>query len=292
MQKGTLKEGNKHCVFIELKSITSNPIATFTQLVKNTQEIHNVEIVIAFSKAAWNTINPDWTPEKLKDFETLTGKKGYSMPSTQADIMLWAHTNSKSDLFDFTESIKSLSEGTMEVLMNQEGFIYKDSRDLTGFVDGTGNPKEEKIIDAACIPQGEKGSGGSYVFTQKWNHNLKKFNQESIHTQEKIIGRTKVDSIELEGDAMPKDSHVSKTDLKISGEAMKIYRRSYPFANQHENGLYFLAFACDPIRIDVQLESMLGNLENETPDRLMEFSTPVSGAYYFAPSFEDLNKLL
>lgn len=290
MQQGILKEGNAHCVFIEgiiTKNCTQEKLQNSVKAIKDSP----LEIVIAFGKKAWNMLQPTWTPEKLKDFKSISGKKNYSMPSTQADLLIWAHTNSKSDLFDFTEKVKNSLEDLIDITINQEGFLYKDSRDLIGFVDGTGNPKEQKIIDAAVVPKNKIGAGGSYVFTQQWNHNLKAFNKETVLNQEKIVGRTKVEDVELEGDAMPKDSHVSKTDLKVDGEAMKIYRRSYPFANAHENGLYFLAFTCDPMRIDVQLESMLGISEDQTPDRLMEFSTPVTGSYYFAPSQEDLNNL-
>lgn len=290
MQKGILKEGNAHCVFIEgntTPKCSKEHLQDIAKFVNTT----NLDLVIAFGKKTWEMVQPNWTPEKLKDFESLTGKKNYSMPSTQADLLVWAHTDSKSDLFDFTEALKDKLEGFITIEINQEGFIYKDSRDLIGFVDGTGNPKEQKIIDAAVIKKDQIGEGGSYVFTQQWNHNLKAFNKETVHNQEQIVGRTKVEDIELEGDAMPKDSHVSKTDLKVDGEAMKIYRRSYPFANKNENGLYFLAFTCDPKRIDVQLESMLGNSLDNIPDKLMEFSTPVTGSYYFAPSKEDLNNL-
>ena len=290
MQKGILKEGNAHCIFIEgtiTGSCSKENLQNIVQYVNNT----DLSVVIAFGKKSWEIIQPKWTPEKLKDFNPLSGKKNYNMPSTQADLLVWAHTNSKSDLFDFTEGLKTSMEGVVAITIQQEGFVYKDSRDLIGFVDGTGNPKEEKIIAAAVIPENRIGHGGSYVFTQQWNHNLKAFNKESVHNQEQIVGRTKVEDVELEGAAMPKDSHVSKTDLKVDGEAMKIYRRSYPFANKDENGLYFLAFTCDPLRIDVQLESMLGNSDDNTPDRLMEFSTPVTGSYYFAPSQEDLDVL-
>lgn len=290
MQKGILKEGNAHCVFIEgnrTEKFTKETVTNFIDYINKS----DLDVVIAFGKSTWNIIQPEWTPEKLNDFKELKGKKNYHMPSTQADLLIWAHTNSKSDLFDFTEAVKNKLENLVIFSIIQEGFTYKDSRDLIGFVDGTGNPKEQKIIDAAVIPENNLGQGGSYVFTQQWNHDLKAFNKETVHSQERIVGRTKVEDIELEGEAMPKDSHVSKTDLKVDGEAMKIYRRSYPFANKNENGLFFLAFTCDPKRIDVQLESMLGNALDNTPDRLMEFSTPVTGSYYFAPSKEDLNTL-
>ncbi len=113
-----------------------------------------------------------------------------------------------------------------------------------------------------------------------------------MQEQEQIIGRTKEDSIELEGDMMPKNSHVSRTDVKVNGEAMKIYRRSYPYANEADQGLFFLGFAKNINRIDIQLKRMLGMTEDKVSDRLMEFSTPLSGSYYFLPSSKELSEIL
>ncbi len=109
-----------------------------------------------------------------------------------------------------------------------------------------------------------------------------------VPDQERIIGRTKPDSIELEGDAMPPNSHVSRTDVKLDGTALKTYRRSAPFGGAGEKGRYFIAFSCDPMRFDVMLRRMFGTWEDNEHDQLIHYSTPTSGSYWFAPSEEDL----
>jgi len=91
---------------------------------------------------------------------------------------------------------------------------------------------------------------------------------------------------------MPNNSHVSSVDLKVNGEAMKIYRRSFPFANTEDNGLFFLGFSKNIQRFDVQLKSMLGLSDDKITDRLMDFSIPQTGSYYFAPSSNELSKIL
>jgi len=254
MQKGIFIEGTSSCVFIEANlsnNCNQKELKKITEFVKKSCS-ENVHVVISFGKKAWQLMQPNWTPPLLQDFTALKGKKGYRMPSTQADILIWAHSSSKSHIYDFTETAKEVTTGILDLAIVQEGFEYHDSRDLIGFVDGIGNPKDEKKIAAAIVPPGNIGNGGSYVFTQQWNHNLKSFLKNTIATQEKIIGRTKKDSVELEGDAMPKDSHISKTDLKVDGEGMKIYRRSFPFANKETKGLFFQTFTCDPRRVDIQ----------------------------------------
>ncbi len=110
--------------------------------------------------------------------------------------------------------------------------------------------------------------------------------------QERVIGRTKPDSIELEGDAMPPDSHVARTDVAVDGEAVKIYRRSAPFGTVAEKGLYVLAFAAAPKRFDILLGRMFGTWEDGIRDRLTDYSRPISGAYWLAPSEAALAALL
>ena len=98
------------------------------------------------------------------------------------------------------------------------------------------------------------------------------------------MGRTKPDSIELEGEAMPPTSHVSRTDYKENGKAMKIVRRSAPYGTVGEHGLYFLAFACELRRFQVLLERMFGASGDGVSDQLIRYSKPVTSSYWFAPS--------
>lgn len=255
-------------------------------------QVKDLNTVIAFGKQAWNKLNPKWQPEDIRDFKTLNGVKGFSMSTTQKDIFFWIHGNNQNDIFDKVLHIQKAMESIAELRLDQAGFDYRNKMDLFGFEDGTANPEEDDRMLAALIPQGKLGEGGCYVLSQKWIHDLKAFNQISDEEQGKIIGRSKSDNLELEGDSMPDDSHISRTDLKVDGKNMEIYRRSGPFGKATEQGLYFLAFACELIRFSSQLESMLGLTEDEIHDRLIEYSTAVTNSYWFAPSANDLEDLL
>ena len=169
--------------------------------------------------------------------------------------------------------------------LDLRGFTYHDSRDLIGFVDGTANPKGDARMEAALIPD---GNGGAFAMSQQWVHDLDSFNALSVAEQEGVVGRTKPDSIELEGDAMPADSHVSRTDVKIDGVAQKIWRRSFPYGDTSTKGLYFLSFACYLARFDVQLQRMYGFSGDGLKDRITEFSVAITGFYWYAPSEDDL----
>lgn len=293
-QKGIFIEGNSAFTYLEYNLDYSRDLNKLKFALNNIYNLNDgqVHIVISFGKKAWDWLNPNWAPEGYKEFAEVTGQPGYSMPSTQRDLFFWLNSNHKDNNFDIARAIHNELKSLATLEIEQEGFRYHDARDFTGFIDGTENPKEDERYGIALIAEGNLGAGGSHVFTQKWIHDLDAFHALPVEIQEKVIGRTKSDSIELEGDAMPDDSHVSRSDAKVDGVAMKIYRRSTPFGNVSEHGLYFLAFACSPYRIQIQLERMTGASEDKIHDKLMEYSKPVNGSYWFAPSVPDLEKMI
>ena len=292
-QPAIFQENSTKFYSLEYSLDLTLPLATLKAAINTClSDTSDINIVIAFGKQAWNKLQPDWQAEELIDFEALEGVDGYSIPSTQRDLFFWIHSKNHDDNLDCVLQVQQALAGVAKLQLELPGFTYHDSRDLTGFVDGSANPKEEARQLAALIPSGQLGEGGSYVLTQKWLHDLAAFNDLSQDQQEKIIGRTKPDSIELEGDAMPADSHVSRTDVKVDGRAMKIYRRSAPYGSATEQGLYFLSFACEIKRFSIQLERMFGTTDDGLHDRLIEYSTPLTSSYWFAPSQQDLDDLL
>ncbi len=216
------------------------------------------DLVIAFGPALWNVLAPGDAPGGFGPFEPVRGAEGYGIPSTQRDILIWIHGTRLDDSFDRALEVHRHLASVARLELDERGFTYHDSRDLTGFIDGTANPKGEAARAAALVPENEPGAGGAFVLGQRWVHDLESFGALAVAEQERVIGRTKPDSVELEGEAMPADSHVSRTDVTEDGVALKIYRRSAPFGLVGEHGLYFLAFSCDPARFDVLLASMFG----------------------------------
>lgn len=247
-------------------------------------------MLVSFGDALWRALAPDRVPEGLRPFETLEGPEGSGLraPATQGDLQFWIQGDDLSQVLDRALGVGDALSALGERLVDLRGFVYHDSRDLTGFVDGTANPKGDDALRAALVPEGP-GAGGSFVLTQRWVHDLRRFAALPVADQERVIGRTKPDSVELEGDAMPADSHVSRTDLKRDGEAIKIFRRSFPYGTVGEHGLYFLAFACCLERFQILLDSMFGRSDDGLHDHLLQFTHAVSGAYWFAPSVEDLD---
>ncbi|MGO3189511.1 MAG: Dyp-type peroxidase, partial [Corynebacterium variabile] len=162
------------------------------------------------------------------------------------------------------------------------GFRYFDERDLLGFVDGTENPEGEDAVDAAVIG-GEDATyaGGSYVIVQKYLHDMAAWNALSTEDQEKVIGRTKLDDLELDDEHKPSNSHVALND--IDGD---IVRENMPFGSvgDAEFGTYFIGYAKDPAVTEQMLRNMFVGVPEGNYDRILDFSTAVTGSLYFVPS--------
>jgi len=292
-QNAIFTEGSTSTVFLEFRIKADADILKLKKSLIKVLEMSSDQLLIlmSFNKSGYKKLGAT-PPDGLVDFEDLIGINNLKMPSSQSEIFIWAHGFSKSSIFDFSLQSKNVLNPFLTIELEQEGFRYHDSRDITGFVDGSANPKGDNRKQEALIPIGQPHENGCFVITQVWKHDLTSFHSHKVEEQEKIIGRTKEESIELEGDEMPNNSHVSSVDLKVDGEAMKIYRRSFPFANTADKGLFFLGFAKNIQRFDVQLKSMLGLSDNGISDRLMDFSTPETGSYYFAPSASELLEIL
>jgi len=294
-QSGIFRENSHHMHFLEyrLKSNNCNLIKkAITEAIQNIQP-GEVSLVISFGKQAWQLLQPDWTPQTLENFMTLNGEQGHCAPSTQSDLFFWIQGLDMGVVYDQAMQVHKILKTIAELSLEQQGFDYHKNLDLIGFEDGTANPKTDDLKrSAALIPAGQPGEGGSLVMCQKWVHDMDKWDAVPVHCQEGIVGRTKEQNIELEGDAMPEDSHISRTDLTVDGVPMKIYRRSAPYGTVVEKGLMFLAFACELKRFTTQLDSMYGLTKDRKIDQLINYSKAVSGSYWFAPALEDLNAVL
>jgi putative iron-dependent peroxidase len=200
---------------------------------------------------------------------------------------VWAHGASYDVVFDTTRAVVAALAPVATLASEQPSFVYLDSRDLTGFIDGTENPPVHEAPEVAIVADGP-GAGGSFVILQRWVHDLAAFHAQTLQEQEGVFGRTKPDSVELDDEAKPATAHISRVVIEEDGEELEIYRRSTPYGTVGEHGLQFVAFSADPSRFDKMLARMFGTTGDALHDHLTDFSTPVTGAYYFAPSLEAL----
>jgi putative iron-dependent peroxidase len=184
--------------------------------------------------------------------------------------------------------------GNMVAVMDEvHGFQYLDSRDLTGFIHGTENPSGAKDRTQVALIGNEDRAfvGGSYVFTQRYVHNLKKWATVPTAEQEKTIGRKKKDSKELSDKAKPPTAHISRVVMEEHGKELEIVQHSFPYGTVSEAGLFFIAYTKTLDIPEKMLTRMMGASGDGLHDHLMGYTQAVSGATFFAPSLEMLKSL-
>ncbi|MGX9417220.1 Dyp-type peroxidase [Vibrio sp. WJH972] len=241
---------------------------------------------IAFTSQFWAQCDVAM-PTELVEFQPL-GEGDIYAPATDVDFIIHAHSARHDLLFYFLRKFVCEVESHIEFVDESYGFRYLDARDTNGFIDGTENPENEERKDVAIIPDGEF-SGGSYVMLQRFVHNLPAWERLNISAQEKVIGRTKPDSIEL--DNVPANSHVGRVDIKKEGVALKIVRHSLPYGSvSGDHGLVFIAYCNTLSNFQDMLHSMYGMTDGKT-DSMLRFTKAVTGVFAFAPSQEMLQAL-
>jgi porphyrinogen peroxidase len=243
-----------------------------------------VNLVLAFGSDLWRMLAPSDVPAGLGSFQPIGRLGGHHAPATQHDLWLWINGSSQDVVFEHTRAAAEAIETVARLADEQVAFVHRDSRDLTGFIDGTANPSLLEAPIAALVPDGQPGAGGSHVLAMRWVHDLDAFEALPTSDQEGIFGRTKADSVELADGAKPPTAHIARVEIEdAAGVELPIYRRSVPYGTIAEHGLYFVAFSADRSRFDTILGRMFGTGDDGLRDRLTDFSRPVSGAYYYAP---------
>ena len=251
-----------------------------------------INLVIGFGAELWRTVAPDQAPADLAPFSPIGRLGGHHAPATQHDFWLWISGSSQDVVFEHARAAVNMLKDVASAASEQSCFVHRDSRDLTGFIDGSANPMTHEAPEAALIPDGQPGAGGAHVLVMRWIHDLAAFEQLSTKEQERVIGRTKSTSREFTGTELPQDAHIARTQIEDEeGNELPIYRRSVPYGTVAEHGLYFVAFSADRTRFDRMLARMFGTDTDHVHDHLTDFSRPVTGSFYFAPSLTTLAEL-
>ncbi len=246
---------------------------------------------VGIGPSFWDALAPTRRPKSLRPFKAIT-VDGRSAPSTGGDVLLHVTSALRDLTFDTILGIRTRLGDMVDVLEDVAAFRRKDARDLTGFIDGTENPKGDERAEWALVADDDPDfAGGSYVFTQRWVHDLAKWGRLSVAEQEDVIGRRKPDSEELPDDIKPDTSHAARSNIEVDGEELKIVRQSLPYGNADEHGLFFIAYCRTPDIPEEMFARMMGAAGDGLYDRLMDFSRAVSGAHFFAPSLPVLQTL-
>ena len=300
-QAAIFNEMGQHQWYVHLSREEGSDLGAIRSALKDlakTCDAKKINLVLGFGPKLLADLEAE-VPNDFQEFATIssTDESNTEAKGTQEELLLWLNSPAKDDVWLAQYEARTALKGHMTVARETPTFIYGESLDMTGFIDGTGNPEPENESAVALVPDGESGAGGSFILAQRWVHDLEGWNNMSVEDQEKVFGRKKADSTRL--DDQEDYSHLSHVELRegktadeSSSKRNEIARRSTPYAfHDGTVGLYFMAFCREQAPFRERLDAMYG-VNGEARDRLTDFSNPASGSFYFAPSSEELAKIL
>jgi putative iron-dependent peroxidase len=247
--------------------------------------VSRASCVMGIGYDAWLRLElPAPLPKELVNFAPIAGSK-HTAVSTRGDLHFHIRADNTSICYDMASAITDVLSPVAVSTEEIHGFRYWDSRSILGFVDGTENPQgPDRELFSMIGDENAAYKGGSYLFVQKYVHNLTSWKELSTEQQEKVIGRSKANDIEMADDVKPANSHIALANV---GDDLKIVRDNMPFGNMSTNemGTYFIAYASTFTTVQKMLTNMFIGSPAGNYDRILDFSTAKTGSLFFVPTF-------
>jgi putative iron-dependent peroxidase len=287
----------KHATFVVL---TVNPgsedtvkgvLGDVSDLVKNVSfrdASAALSVTVGIGSKVWDKCTGLQRPKDLQPFKAIEGPT-HTAPSTPGDLLFHIRAERRDLVFEFERQLLDRLGDAVSVVDEVVGFRYFDARDLLGFVDGTANPVGPAVNGSVLVTDAEDAhcTGGSYLVIQKYLHDLKGWNKLKTEDQETIIGRTKIDNVEL--DDQPDDKQKPHKQLNTivgdDGTEYDILRDNMPFGSpgQGEYGTFFIGYSRRLWVTEKMLERMFVGVPRGKHDRILDFSKAVTGCTFFVP---------
>ncbi|MVZ62272.1 Dyp-type peroxidase [Sphingobacterium humi] len=245
--------------------------------------------VLGIGHDAWKLLElPEPLPKELHNFEAIAGDK-HTAVATGGDFHLHIRADEKSLAYDMATVLSDHLTSMADCIVEVQGFRYWDSRSILGFVDGTENPHgDDRNYFAIIDEQDPAYRGGSYVFVQKYIHDLKAWKALPLEEQEKVFGRSKAQDVEMPDEVKPSNSHSALANV---GDDKKVVRDNMPFGSvsSNEMGTYFICYSSNFSTVKTMLTHMFIGNPTGNYDRLLDFSVAKTGALFFAPPLSMLS---
>lgn len=203
----------------------------------------------------------------------------WRFPSTQAHVLLQLSAETRERLL---WALRRAHAGFAGLLTCEEELLggrIGDGREPFGFKDPLRAPTEEDVRRAGVVPSGPL-AGAAWILYQRFQQDLERFARLRPREQEHVVGRTR-EGVEVE--RLRADSHLSRTRVSWDKPTAPTFiRRGFPFRDNGEEGLAFIAASGDPLRFHRSLDALLG-VDGGPPDALLRYCEAVGGGLYLAP---------
>ena len=144
----------------------------------------------------------------LRTFPPQAGA-GIDVPSTPSALWLWVRGEDRGELFHRARCLERALAGAFRLGSCVDAFRHDAGRDLTGYEDGTENPKGAKARAAAIVNGSAGPAGSSFVAVQQWVHRFERFDAMTASQRDNAVGRRRTDNVELAN--APLSAHVKRT---------------------------------------------------------------------------------
>jgi putative iron-dependent peroxidase len=249
-------------------------------------------VVVGVGSAAWDRLFTGPRPAELHPFQVLDGGRHRAV-ATPGDLLFHIRAATMDLCWELASLLVGRLAGAATVVDEVHGFKYFDERDLLGFVDGTENPSGSAAEAAVTIGSEDPSfAGGSYVIVQKYRHDMAAWDAQTVEEQERVIGRAKLSNVEMDDDVKPSNSHVAlNTIIEPDGTQRQILRENMPFGSlgAGEFGTYFIGYAATPSVTELMLQRMFIGDPPGNYDRILDFSTAVTGSLFVVPTADFLD---
>lgn len=251
--------------------------------------------IVSIGSDAWDRLFDGARPRSLRPFVSYEGQV-HTAPATPGDLLVHIKADQMDLCFELGRMVTDELGNAVTVVDEVHGFRYFDLRDLIGFVDGTENPVGQAALDAISVGDEDPSfAGGSYVAIQRYVTDLAAWNALPVPDQEAAIGRTKLDNIEMSDDVKPTNSHVALNVVEnADGDEIDIVRDNMPYGDVSgggEAGTYYIAYSSAPDVTEEMLRKMFIGDPPGNHDRLLDFTTAVTGSQFYTPTCDFLTNL-
>jgi putative iron-dependent peroxidase len=293
-QPGVLTDPTMFAEYLTFTLIGSQPADAFctvvSSLVGTNKAIRqkdpdaHLTITLGISAHCWDQLLPDHTlPAGLVPF-TAMNDGGRTFPSTPGDLFFMIKSERMDLNFQAAKYLRQELSEIAQLIEDIQGLQYLDNREMIDFVDGTENPIDQERVEAVLVGDEQPAyAGGSYLTIQRYDDLQAKWDAQTTEHQEKVVGRTKMDNVELDDHAKPAWAHNAKSKVERDGEEIAMFRQNRPFGNAMEHGTIFVGFARSPEVVATSLQQMITADDDGNYDRLLDFIVAKTGTNYFVP---------
>lgn len=237
--------------------------------------------MVAIGAQYWPHIFPQFMPSQLQSFPNINHSE-HIMSAQPCDLFVQIRSDREDVNHLFALQILKLFNPDVELLEQVRNFRFLDGRDFNGFIYAGDMPHgRQKRATALVNLPGNFEDQGSYIHVQRYKHDLTMWQRLSVHEQEQIMGRTRLDNT-LITPAL-KSSHAACTELKDEHGHALLLNQSMPYGDVYEQGMLLVTCAAKGDAFAQVLNSCLE--PDGDYDQWLDFTQADMGAAFFAPSW-------